>query len=178
MTAEKSPMRKPLRWTATSGARTVMASEKAPKRLFMATPMSITVPREAPKRRAPRLTAITAAKAPAKAARESLHPPMTPAAAQAVTARPAPAFTPMTLGEARPFESTPCMTAPETASAAPERRLPSTRGILAYQRIRASGVLEPIPARRAPNRSPRLSSAAPNRRPVTAERSVSAERAK
>ena len=84
-----------------------MPSETAPKRLFMATPMRITVPREAPHFFAPKLTAITAAKAPRKAKTDIRQPPASPRAAHRVTASPAPALTPMMLGDASRLARTP-----------------------------------------------------------------------
>ena len=46
------------------------------------------------------------------------------------TAKPAPALTPIMFGEARGLPRTACITAPDTASAAPARKPPSTRGSL------------------------------------------------
>ena len=106
----------------------MIVSEIAPSRLFIATPISMTVPREAPHFLALRLTSITAANAPMKAKTDNLQPPYIPRAVQSVTASPAPEFTPIMLGDASRFASTPWITAPETASAAPQTRAASVLG--------------------------------------------------
>ena len=52
---------------------------------------------------------------------------------------PAPALTPITLGEAKGLESTAWMSIPLTAKAAPHRRLAHTRGSRTWSKMRASG---------------------------------------
>ena len=112
----------------TFGIKVMMESVIAPNRLFMATPIKITVPLEAFHFRAQILTNITAKKAPRKAERDTTHPPYIPNAAQMVTASPAPELTPMMFGEANLFARTPCIITPATASANPQKMVDNTRG--------------------------------------------------
>ena len=62
------------------------------------------------------------------AAVEMIHPDKAPAAQHTVTPRPAPALTPMILGDASLLERTFCRTAPETDNPAPARRQAIVRG--------------------------------------------------
>ncbi len=100
----------------------------------MATPAKITVPREAPVLRANNTTVSTATIAPPKAAREIAHPESAPAAQHAVTASPAPALTPMVLGEASLLPNNFCKTHSAHDSAAPESRQAAVRGRREYQK--------------------------------------------
>ena len=103
VTAEKSPILKSLLRTAMSVLKVTIVSETALKKVFIATPIRMTVPLDAPSFFETRLTIITAAKAPTNENRESRHPPKMPKAVHSVTASPAPELTPIILGEARRF---------------------------------------------------------------------------
>ena len=94
-----------------------------------------------------------------------------PMAQHTVTARPAPALTPMMLGDASWLASTFWITAPDTARALPARRQAKVRGKRTYQRILAATV-PPGPPTRASHSSERLSPEAPMQRFSTAETSM------
>lgn len=142
----------------------VTASETAPSKALTATPIKITVPRDAPHRLAPTLMSMAARKAPTKENSESLQPPIIPHAEQRVTASPAPAFTPISPGDASRLASTPCITAPETESAAPHSRLAKTLGKRTYHKILASEVSFG-PPNKADISSEKLNSVAPSKMP-------------
>jgi hypothetical protein len=74
----------------------------------------------------------TATRLPKKAEAETATPDMIPNEAAMVTPSPAPALTPIMLGEASLFASTCCNIAPEHASAAPAKSDANTLGILEY----------------------------------------------
>ena len=106
-TEEKPPTRKSALPTAASGNSVAMASVPALRKVLTATPPRTTVMREAPVRRATSTTIITAAIPPQNDIPATAHPAAAPPAAQQMeTARPAPALTPMMLGEASGFAST------------------------------------------------------------------------
>ncbi len=94
----------------------------------IATPVSTRVIRDAPARCDTASTSMALPNAPAKAAAGVRETAAGARAQQSATAAPAPAFTPITLGAARGFARTVCITAPETASAAPATRQPAVRG--------------------------------------------------
>ena len=73
--------------------------------------------------------------APAKAAPAMAQPDNAPRAQQTVTAKPAPALTPIILGEANRLCSTIWITAPDTARAAPDSRQAAVLGRREYQKI-------------------------------------------
>ena len=139
-TFENPPTRKSAACIPASGINIAIASEAAFKQLFTATPPNITVVLEALIFCAVRATKSTAATAPPKAAPAMIHPDNAPNAQQMVTAKPAPAFTPIIPGDASLFVKTPCMTAPDVASAAPDRTQAMVLGSLAYQIILEAGV--------------------------------------
>ena len=85
----------------------------------------------------------TARNAPRNDMAEYINPPYIPKNAETVTAKPAPEFTPIMLGEASLFESTFCITAPETERAAPVKRAASVLGRREYKNIIPSGVKFP-----------------------------------
>ena len=112
-----------------------MASDAALKKLFTATPPKITVVLDAPIFCAVTATSNTEHNAPQNAAPAMTQPEILPIAQQMVTVSPAPELTPIILGDASLFPNTPCMTAPETANAAPESRQATVLGSLEYQKI-------------------------------------------
>ena len=94
--------------------------------LLTATPLSIMVSLPAPADTAS--TSSTADKAPRNA--PSWAAPLTPGSRAILrkVKNPAPAFTPMTLGAARGFESTACMSMPLTERAEPASMAANTLG--------------------------------------------------
>ena len=142
-TAPKPPTRKSLPSRAASGKRFVTVSETAPRVAFTATPAKITVVRDAPASFAAKDTASTAANAPRKAAPAIAQPDRKPSAPQTVTARPAPALTPMMLGEARGLHNTFWITQPAVLRAAPASRHAAVRGSRENQKIRPATVSVP-----------------------------------
>ena len=75
-----------------------------------------------------------AAKAPPKAARDTVQPDSAPKAQHTVTARPAPALTPMMPGEASLLPRTLCRIQPAAAKAPPERIQARVLGSREYQK--------------------------------------------
>lgn len=88
------------------GLNVVIASDTAERILFTAIPVKITVLFDEPSFFEVRLIIITVRKAPINENSDKEKPPYIPKAAQRVTARPAPEFTPIILGEARRLLST------------------------------------------------------------------------
>ena len=106
VTLEKPPMEKAERFDTASGTSVTMASMHALSRPDTATPASTMVVLDAPVIPASRYTANTAAHAPAKAEADAHSDAPLTKAVQISAASPAPAFTPMMLGEARRLAST------------------------------------------------------------------------
>ena len=111
----------------------------AVKMLLTATPARMMVSLPAPAPAATVYTIKVADRAPIKAPKGAA-PAIPGARAMAKKVQnPAPALTPMTLGEARGLESTAWMSMPLTAKAEPHSREAHTRGSRTWRRIRASG---------------------------------------
>ena len=103
--------------------------------LATATPESTRAIFDAPAFFAIKYTSITAASAPIKAAVGSRAGLSGSRARHSIVIRPAPAFTPMIFGAAIGLPNTACITAPDTASAAPASTVPSTLGRRTYKNI-------------------------------------------
>ena len=124
------PILKSERPERVSGTKVVTVSVPALNRLEMATPARTRVIFDAPVFLAMKYTSITAASAPMKADSDLTPKVVGNIARLRTTAKPAPALTPIMFGEARGLPRTACITAPDTARAAPARKPPSTRGSL------------------------------------------------
>src|SRR5699024_5136870 len=155
-----------------SGTRVTTRSTAAEKMLDSATPVKIRVIREAPARWETASTSMALPKAPPKAAMGVSPTAMGARAQHRATAAPAPALTPITLGEARGLASTVWITAPATARQAPAARQPAVRGSRTY-RTMAAPVPSPRPARAASS-SPGGTVTAPTQRLTTPASSASA----
>lgn len=144
VTKEKSPILKSTVISEIVGLNDITESVKAPNKAFNATPVKITVLFLPPALRETMHKSKTAQKAPKNAIKESLYPPYMPKQAAIVTARPAPEFTPIILGDANLLESNDCSTAPETLNAAPTNSAESVLGSLEYKNIISCGVVAPF----------------------------------
>ena len=133
----------------------------APNTVVMAMPASTTVRRlkPVPSDSAKMMSAV--ASAPIKAASGVSHSAPGTSEAASSTARPAPEFTPMTLGLASGLSRQAWMSAPEVARAAPDRSAASTRGTRTFSKmLRAISETSP-PTSHAAN-SGRLTEEAPS----------------
>ena len=110
-------------------ARVTRASLAAEKRLESARPAITMVSRDAPILLARPYTTSVVSIAPVKAAATRKSGAGGNSTAASTTANPAPEFTPMVPGEARPFPSVVCSSRPDTASAAPHRQAAKARGM-------------------------------------------------
>ena len=139
-TPESPPIRKSEYPFRASGTKVTTASTPAPNIPDRATPASTRVSRDAPVRSATVSTRTAPKNAPARAAKGTAATAPGFMAQQMAAASPAPELTPMVLGAARGFASTPWIMAPAHARAAPARSPAQVRGRRTYARIRVSTV--------------------------------------